>query len=689
MARLVAAALLLTCALPLAARSPDRSETCAVIPLAGDESPVAVRDAMSPMQPRSMALRSTQRVARYDIDASLDPATHTVNGNERVEWRNRSDAIVCTLYLHLDLNAYESHGTRYMAVQRARGSEPGVRPGDFGYSQLTRVRQNGLDAVWMHAQPVSGPANDHSLVRIDLPQPVGPGDVAMLDIGFVDQLPGAWAEAGHAGDFHLAAGWFPQIATLALPGEYGAASLQWNAPAFTGRDATREPSDFDVRLDLPRDYAVATSGESRGLPLLRGDRRSHRFTLKNAGTFAWAADSRFAQPLEYRYFPLAGPPMTLRVLYRPGHAAAAVAALGMIADALAYHAAALGPYPATTLTAVVTPRNAQQLTGQVFPGLFTVTTLAAKGDEAGPLDRTVLAAIGSAYFSSGPDDVFDAGLQRYWADRFQRARGQATAQSRSKSALSGLLAALRDAFVMQAANHAAQLDDSDERANHIAWALHDLEMRIGAPAMNDAFRGYLRSVRAGHPDAEQLRWAMADASGHADEFQRAFAIIGSGIGVADRIAHFSSEEVLPQAGYAVRGGKRVELGQAELKRDIRDQRRQWRQRRARAGTGPFPYRTVVTVQRSGIAVPQALTVTFADGSTRVAQWDDPRTLVRFEWTTPAPAVSAQLDPQRLVQLDRNRLDDGRTLAANLQPVRRWTGDLAALMQMLASWVALL
>ncbi|HEY1139528.1 MAG TPA: hypothetical protein VGE88_04910 [Lysobacter sp.] len=663
--RLIAFALVCLCVAPVDALAAYETLACPVIPLAGE---TATADNMRTRAP--LPLKTPQRTASYRIDATLDPETHSIRGSQRVSWRNRSSVPVCALYLHMDLNAFERYDTRYMSLQRARGIEPDVPKGEWGYSELNRVRQAGLDAPWIYVQPDGSPANDHTVVRIDLPQPIAPGDVSELEMDFVARLPGAWADTGRAGNFHLVSGWFPQIASLQLPGEQAAGWLQWNAYAFAGHYADREPSDFDVHIKVPRNYMVAASGEPLGVAL-QPDHRDHHFVQQDAKTFAWAADSEFVQPLEYEYTPPNGQPLTLRVLYRLGNAAAAVRVLGTMMDALTYYSTSLGSYPTLSLTAVIAPRNAGHLAGQSFPALFTASGQpSASGTSL--LDAPALAAIGSAYFSEGSDQALREGAWRYWADRYQRYRGQ-TPVSAEGGWLHRFLEPWRLAFVAQRNRNTARMDSQALRADHVAKALHDVEMRIGTPAMDNAFRSWRRGVRAGYPDASQTRWLLAEGSGYPDEFERAFAIMDSGIDVDDRILRFSSEKMLPRPGYVLRNGARVELTAADVKQ---------------ADPRKLEYRTVVVAQRNGIAVPQLLTVTFADGSKRSAPWNDTRTLAHFEWTTPVHAVSVQLDPQQHVVLDRNKFDDGRTLAVDSRPVRRWTSELAAMVQLAASWLVL-
>ena len=88
----------------------------------------------------------SDRVVRYDIDATLDPVKHTIDGKQKLTWRNRSTQPVCAVYLHLYLNAFEGSGSTFM-TEKQRGfsfrSDVDVEDGDWGYMQLRRVQQDG------------------------------------------------------------------------------------------------------------------------------------------------------------------------------------------------------------------------------------------------------------------------------------------------------------------------------------------------------------------------------------------------------------------------------------------------------------------------------------------------------------------------------------------------------------------
>ncbi|HEX4457008.1 MAG TPA: hypothetical protein VIA18_03515, partial [Polyangia bacterium] len=49
----------------------------------------------------------SDRVVKYEIATTLDPKAHTLEGQEKMTWRNRSNRPVKSIYLHLYLNAFE------------------------------------------------------------------------------------------------------------------------------------------------------------------------------------------------------------------------------------------------------------------------------------------------------------------------------------------------------------------------------------------------------------------------------------------------------------------------------------------------------------------------------------------------------------------------------------------------------
>lgn len=672
-------------------RAEAETDSCAIIPLASAAAPGV--SLPSPSDPPAQVSRTT-----YRIRATLDPVRHTISGRQWLTWHNPSPLPVCTVYLHLDMNAFENAGTYWMSSRAAADAttQP-VRPGQWGYSELTHVRQRGRPAVWMHLQTDLHSSLDRSVVRVDLPHPVAPGASTTLDIGFVDRLPGSWASVGHYRSFHLVAHWFPRMAILQAGESASPHAAIWKAQAFAGAGRNlREPADFDVRIVLPARYAVAASGEPVAPAQVHGGWRVHRFVQNDVTDFAWSADSRFAPPLEYLHTPPGGRPVTLRVFHHPEHATAAASVLGAMSDALGVYTHALADYPHRTLTAVITPFNAHELGGLSLPTLFTThgVTAAEPGTAgAGRLDRETWRGVGRAYFDGiigddgTPDAALALGLTDYWGERSLGQNGQAVPLPQRWMELAGLMPSTDRFAALRAGTHLrGPADDDRLRAARVALALHDLEARVTATAMERGLREYLRRWRGRHPRMTDLRTVLGEGSGQPAEVDRAFAqYIEGARTVDDRVASFTSEEVLPRPGFVQYRGTRLELTQADLDRAIARKRQQWQRLHGAASRGgPFPYRTSVVVQRNGARVPQTLQVQFADGSVQRVRWDGTHRVRRFSWLGPSPAISAQLDPHRHVMLDVNKLDDGLTRGTNVAPARRWGGDFAAAVQVITA-----
>src|SRR5688572_5970818 len=118
----------------------------------------------------------SDRVVKYEIDATLDPKTHVVDGVEKLTWRNRSDRTVGAVYLHLYLNAFEGPGSTFFTESRQNAlsfrSNVHLEDGEWGHIELKKVEQNGAPVPFHFVHPDNGPETDHTVVRLDLPTPV-------------------------------------------------------------------------------------------------------------------------------------------------------------------------------------------------------------------------------------------------------------------------------------------------------------------------------------------------------------------------------------------------------------------------------------------------------------------------------------------------------------------------------------
>jgi hypothetical protein len=658
----------------------------------------------------------SDRVVSYEIEATLDPAKHAIAGKEKLTWRNRSTVPVRSVYLHLYMNAFEGANSTFFTEKRelSTGFRSGVdtKDGEWGHIALNKVAQGEAKVPWTFVHPDNGPSTDHTVVRFDLPAAVAPGASTTLDIDFSTQLPRVIARTGYFGTFHLAGQWFPKIGVLELPGERGATAPRWNVHEFhLTSEFYADFGTYDVKITAPKEYVVGATGELQGAPQEKNGMLTHHYTQADVHDFAWTADKASGKPLEGSWSNPGSPEVKLRVLYPAEYVASAAPALKAAKDALTYFSNTLGPYPYKTLTVVVPPNNATEAGGMEYPTFFTAEGYSKVEPDtltAGMLDFVTIHEFGHGYFygilasNEFEEPMLDEGLNEYWDMRMIRERGQDIA------ATTPLLRAIGFAPKFKVFDYERGGSAREEPADplgHNTWdrlqsigpvytrtatAMRDLEERVGKPAMEKAFKEYYRRWKFRHPSIADLRDTLAEVTGQREAVEQAFALhVYHASKIDDRVSSLTSVEEAPQPGTFEAGGKWAELTEKQADKKAEQAHEAWEKSHpnAKKGTGPYPFRTTVTLRRYGVAVPQTLVVKFADGSSETVQWNADEKWHRFSWLKPVKAVSAELDPQRMHYLDVSKLDDSRTIKADSSAARRWSSDFAALAQFIFSLIA--
>ena len=662
----------------------------------------------------------SDRVVQYDIAATLDPIKHTIAGNEKLTWRNRSNVPVRSIYVHLYLNAFEGSGSTFYTERKTRGftfrSDVETEDGDWGHIELKSVSQGGAAVPWYFVHPDEGPDTDHTVVRMDLPTAVAPGKSTTLDIGFFNQLPRVVARTGYFGTFHLVGQWFPKIAVLELPGERGATQPRWNAHEMhLHSEFYADFGSYDVKITVPKGYTVGATGEETSPATEKDGQITHRFVQNDVHDFAWTADNRTAPVVEGTYNGAGSPVVTVKVLFPPEYADNAQPALKAAIDSLAYFSQTLGPYPYKTLTVVIPPFNAGEAGGMEYPTFITADSVKdLKPDTTGSylLDFVTIHEFGHGYFygilasNEFEEPMLDEGLNQYWDLRMLRERGQAIHPIPLALRKLGMDLKL-DVFSIERAG--ADIREPSDAVGNNSWdryssrgyssvysrtatTMHDLEERLGKDATEKAFTAYSKRWKFRHPSIADLRDVLIEVSGKRDVVETVFAQqVYNATRVDDRIEKFTSIEELPQAGTANVNGSWVEETEKQVKKRISALRKEFKKAHPDAAkdSGPFAYRTTVNLRRRGAPMPQELVVKFADGSTETVPWDNTSRWERFSWVKPVKAISAELDGKRQNFLDFSKIDDSSTIEADRSASTRWSTQIAALAQLILSLVVTL
>lgn len=657
----------------------------------------------------------SDRVVEYKIQASLDPDKHTIDGKQQLSWRNRSAQPVCTVYLHLYLNAFESSGSTFMSERRTRGfsfrSDVKTKDGDWGYTRLKRVAQGGQSVKWSFVQPDGGPKTDKTVVRLDLPTPVAPGATTTFDIDFFNQLPRVVARTGYFGSFHLVAQWFPKIGVLELPGERGAIAPRWNVHEFhLHSEFYADFGLYDVSLTVPSDYTVGSTGELTGTPVKKNGKTTYRYVQGDVHDFAWTADKRTAKPLEATWTYPGGDPVRVKVLFPPEYADNAPTVMKATLDSLTYFSKTLGRYPYRTVTAVIPPYNAGEAGGMEYPTFFTAdNTLNYQpgGIEQYLLEFVTIHEFGHGYFygilasNEFEEPMLDEGVNQYWDSRMLSDRKQRIVPMPVRLARLGLAPGIDphdlDRLTANLGNAEDPLgnnswDRSSSSSYNSVYArtsalLHGIEKQVGREAMARGMMLYYERWKFRHPSLADFREALAEGTGQREIVDRNFAqSVYAPEVIDDAIEAFTSVEELPKLGYVDDSGKPMNSdarGKAMTKA-----RAAWKKAHpdAKPGSGPYPYRTSVEVKRSGADVPQVLKVTFADGSTEAVRFSGTQKWFRWNWVRPSKAVKVEIDPAQLYSMDRSTNDNTRALDSNRDAGAYFGSRALAWMQVVLAWL---
>jgi hypothetical protein len=662
------------------------------IALAGKDAG-AVRTPSAPQAWGGIRENHPEEVASYDLEATLDPVKHTIDGRETLVWRNRSAQPVKALYLHLYLNAFESEGSTFNRERAIFGgfrTDVETKKGEWGYLELKSATQAGKEISRRFVQPDGGLETEHTVVRFELPQAVAPGASTTLELQFHDQLPRVVARTGYSGTFHLVAQWFPKIGVLELPGERGATEPRWNCHEMhRWSEFYADFGNYKARITVPRGFTFGSAGvETR--PPEESDRGVTHFVEQNdVHDFAFTAWDGYAKPLEGK-LRRGEREIAVKVLYPPEYKASAQTALEATLYGLDTFSRTLGEYPYKQVTVVVPPFNAEEAGGMEYETFFT-TIGALRPPESRAVEYVTVHEFGHGYFmgllasNEFEEPFLDEGLNEFWDARQLEKHpfkfGWPVPQiSFWDFEREGTRRYPADPIASSSWNKASRTSYGDVYARTVL-VMHDLGTLAGEEVIERGFREYYRRWHFRHPSTADLEEALADSAGEKAPLVRRWfeEQVYRSAPIDDRIEKLETEEEVPKPGWTKRDGKAVELGEDEASRLTVDLRAAFKKEHsdAKKEVSPFGWRSILQARRFGAHVPQSVEVKFEDGTSETLEFPEAETWHRWDLVRPSRISSAQLDPKGSWLLDLDKLDDGRTRErAQLTP-RRWTLEVQA------------
>ena len=192
--------------------------------------------------------------ARYTIDATLNPATNTLTGSERVVYLNNSPDTLSQLMVHLRQNVFRPESQRRDAAPLTEGMK------------LTRVVVNGVALDAQNDQRQGRPSRRDSatssyvvhgtVMQLPLAAPLMPHDSVALDFAwsYIPSVTPSDGREGREDHVYFMGYWYPQIAV------YDDVDGWVADPYLLEAEFYMDPADYDVHVTVPHGWVVGATG---------------------------------------------------------------------------------------------------------------------------------------------------------------------------------------------------------------------------------------------------------------------------------------------------------------------------------------------------------------------------------------------------------------------------------------------
>ncbi len=285
----------------------------------------------------------SKRTANYQIRSRFVPKTHTIHGRQTLEWTNTTATPARELRFHLYMNAFKDSSATFW---REAGGFPDALRENRGYCLIKLVLLEDFGDVTddlVFIQPDDTNSHDQTVVALPLRKELKPGQKITVRIEFETILPPLIERAGHHGDFHIAAQWYPKIGVYTDDG--------WRCHQYHANgEFFADFGVYDVVLSVPHNYEIGSTGVLRNIPEVDEGYKTYRLYAEDVHDFVWVADTDF-QVVRRRINNL-----RVRLLVRSNHVGeVAERILTAVEHGYKHFSQHVGDYPYPVLTVVDAP----------------------------------------------------------------------------------------------------------------------------------------------------------------------------------------------------------------------------------------------------------------------------------------------------------------------------------------------
>ncbi len=599
----------------------------------------------------------SQRIVHYEIEAKYDAAKHSVDADEVLTYHNVTGQALDHFPFHLYQNAFQPKAT-FVRDSKLMGSR------DVNYAEwdekyygaediksLEVVGQGDLTQNLQFIAPDDGNKDDKTVVDLKLAKPIPNGQFVQFKIKFQTKFPETQARSGWKRDFLLGGQWFPKVGVF----WHGA----WNCHQY--HNTTEFFADFgvyDVKLTVPQNEVIGASGVEMSNVNNPDGTKTVTYHGDDIHDFAWTVSPRY-KVLEGTYQSQMGP-IKLRYLMQPAHWSQAERHDKITRETLDRFEKFYGPYPYKTLT-VVDPEPGSAAGGMEYPTFITGDTTWFAPEGFRLVEVVVEHEFGHQYWygmvatNEFEDAWMDEGINSYTEVKvldsiFGRNTsvmdlGGITLGERQEQRVSYIGVADRDPMAQNAYSYVGMNSYGGITYGKTASVLLTLEGIIGKDTMAKAMQTYFMKYRFTHPVKEDFLKTIEEVAGKDLHWYFNQAVYGSNV-----------------LDYEILSVNSFPVNWYEEKKDKKADKK------AKDDT---VYQSYVTVHRKeDFVMPVDVEVKFDNGEEVRERWDGQSRWTRFGYQKKAKVVSAEIDPDHTVQLDRNDFNNSFVVEPNSKPTQK-------------------
>ena len=605
------------------------------------------------------------RTASYDMDIFLDVENKQVRAQQTLIFTNPSADTIWNMRFHMYYNAWKNNKTDFFTET---GRIPRTKPQDeidnciWSWVEVTKVTDeqgNDLSEQMSYVQPDDDNVNDHTVLDLQLTEPVLPYATYRLEMDWESQIPPLMIRTGYSKDYFFMVQWYPKLGVYEPAGSRFATEGQWNCHQYhPSTEYFGEFGVYDVRLNVPKDHVVGASGfqmEEKE----EGDRIIHRYLAEDVIDFAWTAHPGF-DVVQDKWRDV-----DITLLVRPEHRCNEARFLESAKHTLDFFADYLEPYPYPTLTIVSPPFYGLNSGAMEYPTLITAPTLCNLPEGIKTTETLVIHELTHQYFmqmvasNEQEEPWLDEGFTSYFeAKILDKYYPEGTVSWPYMDMRVGSQELRRGRFFNAPNIKVNPISDFGWHFKHGSYAqivygkaavgLRTLEGIVGEDVMQKIMLTYFQRWKFKHPcrrDFQDVAFEVAQQEGGAE----LAAVVESFL----QQLIYSTEECDYSIHDIVNKPVLAPLGYFENTDDCYSEDNT---------EGEQLYEAKVIVFRKGeFIVPQEVQITFEDGEQITEYWDGKGRSQEWVYVGARKIVSAEMDPGFKIALDRNVLNNSLTL----------------------------